>query len=79
MSRELEYDGYWEGKIEYRCDNCQKKESFLFSDEEGAKNYRQERKILRDEHGWIFTQIEGIWHDFCCESCKNAYIRKNTI
>lgn len=79
MSKELSFDGWWEGHAEYTCDNCGKTECFPFTDEEEAKDSRSHRKALRDDYGWITTKVEGQWHDFCCEACKNAWIRKNTI
>lgn len=79
MSKELVFDGWWEGRAEYSCDECRKTESFLFTDEEEAKDSRAHRKSLREDFGWITTKVEGQWRDFCSESCKNKYIRENTI
>lgn len=77
--REITFDGWWEGQVEYYCDQCRKCESFLFSDEEEAKNSRGHRKSLKEDCGWIFTKIEGEFHDFCSEKCHLEWIRRNTI
>lgn len=79
MSKELVFDGWWEGQAEYSCDECHKTEYFLFSDEEDAKNSRKHRKSLKEDYGWIFTKVDGEYKDFCSEACRNKYIRKNTI
>lgn len=79
MSRELEFDGYWEGAACYSCDECGKTVKFRFDSEETAKDAKAHRSALRRKRGWITTQVEDIWHDFCGESCKNKFIRKNTI
>lgn len=77
MSRDLEFDGYWEGEAVYRCDCCQKKAKFRFdSDHIDSKRHRA---ILREKEGWITTKVNGVWRDFCSEDCRNKYIRKNTI
>lgn len=79
MSRELMFDGYWEGEVEYTCDCCHKVVKFRFDDEESAKNNNGQRKALQRKRGWIFTKVNGHFVDFCSEDCRNAYIRKNTI
>ena len=78
MSRELEFDGWWEGNAAYSCDNCGKDRKFRFDGEDEAKDYDTQRECLRDE-GWLFTKINGRYHDFCSEACRNAFIRRNTI
>lgn len=77
MSRELEFDGYWEGDIVYSCDCCHKEVRFPFTSEEEAKSYA-ERSDLRKK-GWIFTKVNNRFIDACCENCRNKYIRLNTI
>ena len=79
MRDDLEFDGWWEGIATYRCDNCGKAVRFRFDSEESAKNYRRHRRILKEDEHWLFTQVDGKWKDFCCEKCRNEYIRKNTI
>ena len=77
MSRELEFDGYWEGNAVYYCDTCHRHYQFRFDSEDiDSKGHR---KILREKYGWITTKVNGAWHDFCCERCRNQYIRNNTI
>lgn len=77
MSRELEFDGYWEGNTVYSCDCCQKTKKFRFDSEDEAFS-KAHRQALRDA-GWIATKVNGQWKDFCCESCRNKYIRTQTI
>lgn len=79
MSRDLNFDGYWEGEAVYSCDNCQKEHKFRFDDETEAKNAKEHRATLRQRFGWITTKVEGVWIDVCCEKCRNDYIRRNTI
>jgi len=79
MSKELDFDGWWEGTAVYTCDCCHSEEKFRFDDEDEAKNSKEHRKILREDKGWFTTKIEGVWHDFCSEKCRNKYIRNNTI
>lgn len=77
MARELEFDGYWEGDAVYSCDECGDEERFRFdSDEVDSKGHRA---ILRSQKGWITTKVNDEWKDFCCEKCRNAYIRKQTL
>ena len=80
MARELEFDGYWEGNIRYSCDcaNCKKVVKIRFDSEEGAKDYKAERDILKKQ-GWNTTKVNGNFRDFCSEGCRNKYIRDNTI
>ena len=75
--RELEFDGYWEGEAVYYCDECGKSERFRFDSEE--IDSKAHRATLRNEKGWITTKVNGDWKDFCCESCRNKYIRKQTL
>lgn len=76
MSRDLEFDGWWEGEAVYSCDCCHKSERFRFDSED--IDSRSHRAQLRKQ-GWITTKVDGQWKDFCSEKCRNAYIRKNTI
>lgn len=77
MSRELQFDGYWEGEAVYTCDNCRKTGAkFRFDSEDvGSKEHRTELR----KQGWHFNKVNNQWKDFCCERCRNEYIRKNTI
>ena len=79
MAREMNFTGWWEGEVEYYCDNCGKMESFSFECEDEAKAYKNQQKILRKEFGWKVPEIiEGKYHEFCSEKCKNEWIKKNT-
>ena len=80
MSRELEFDGYWEGQACFTCDGpgCRNRAKFRFDSEEEAKDYKGQREQLKGM-GWIFTKVNGRFLDFCCESHRNDYIRKNTF
>jgi len=77
MSRELEFDGYWEGEAVYSCDQCHKREKFRFDSEDiDSKAHRRE---LREKKGWITTKVNGKWYDFDSEQCRNKFIRMNTL
>lgn len=80
MARELEFDGYWEGNVCYTCDcsECRKSVKIRFDSESGAKDFKAERVILK-QHGWSATKVNGNFRDFCSESCRNKFIRYNTI
>lgn len=79
MARDMEFGGWWEGTVTYSCDCCGKRVIFEFDDEESAKNCRGQRNALRKKRGWIFTKVNDRFKDFCGETCRNEYIRKNTI
>lgn len=61
---------------EYSCDCCGKDVSFPFDSED--IDSKAHRKELRERLGWITTKVDGEWHDFCCEACRNKYIRDTT-
>lgn len=76
MSRELEFYGWWQGDEVFTCDNCGKSRSFEFDSEDvGTKGHA----ALLKKEGWLVTKVNGRFIDSCCESCRNEYIRKNTI
>lgn len=78
MSRELQFDGYWEGEAIYSCDNhCGAEERFRFDSED--IDSKQHRAELREKKGWITTKVNGYWKDFCCENCRNDFIRRQTL
>jgi len=79
MSKHLNFDGYWEGEAVYECDQCQTDQKFRFDDEEEAKDSKTHRKTLRENHGWVMAKVNGQWKEFCCEDCRNKYIRSNTL
>lgn len=75
--RDLEFDGYWEGDAVYYCDNpgCKVHKSFRFDSEDvDSKGHRAELR----KQGWITTKVNGEWKDFCCENCRNQYIKTQT-
>ena len=74
--KDLEFDGWWEGEEVFTCDCCGRREKFHFDSED--IDTRGHRKLLKAK-GWIFTQVDGRWKDFCSERCRNKYIRDNTI
>lgn len=79
MSRELDFDGYWTGDAIYSCDcpGCTAEESYRF--ETSEVDSKEHRRELRQEKGWLTTKVDGEWKDFCCEACRNKYIRMKTI
>lgn len=79
MSRDLDFDGWWQGDAVYTCDcpGCTKSESFRFESED-ENDAKEHRRILRQDKGWNTTKINGKWYDFCCETCRNKAIRLKT-
>ena len=77
MARELEFDGFWEGNTVFTCDSCPKTRKFRFDSQDEAFS-KEHNKILRKE-GWVLVEVNGQLHNFCCERCRNSYIRKQTI
>lgn len=74
MSRDLDFSGWWQGDAVYSCDNCHQSEEFPFDSEDiDSKAHRAELH----KKGWISTKVNGEWKDFCCERCRNEYIKKN--
>lgn len=77
MSRELDFDGWWQGDAVYNCDcpGCHDKETYRFDSEEiDSKSHRADMR----KKGWITTKVEGEWKDFSSEACRNKYIRLKT-
>ena len=59
MSRELEFDGWWEGRAVYSCDCCHKTESFRFDSEDiDSKAHRKELREKKD-HDAGKRPVEG--------------------
>ncbi len=79
--RDLNFDGYWTGEVIYECDcpGCNVHYSFPFTSEEEAKNAKEQTAQLRKDCGWITTKVNGQFHDFCSETCRNKAIRMWTI
>lgn len=76
MSRELEFDGWWEGDEVFTCDTCGKRVKFRFDSEDvGTKEHRAEL----GKQGWLSTKVNGRFIDSCSEDCRNRYIRNQTI
>lgn len=73
MSRELQFDGYWEGEAVYTCDNCHKTEAkFRFDSEDvGSKEHRAELR----KQGWKTTFLGGKWYDFCTDRCMIQFVK----
>ena len=72
MSRELNFTGWWQGDAEYICDECGRSEEFPFDSEDvDSKAHRAELR----KRGWNVTKVGGEWRDFCCEKCRNEYIK----
>lgn len=63
------------GVISCMCDNCSATEEYEF--DECNPDYREAQEHIKSL-GWLSTQVQGAWKDFCSESCRNGYIRKNT-
>lgn len=54
--------------VEVECDNCGE------SCSEEGESLQECMNLLKDD-GWCFKFIEGHWYDFCCEACRNEYLR----
>ncbi len=65
---------YRVSEIVCSCDNCTNEERFDFDD--NNPDYKGVQKKLYSI-GWKSCKINGKWHDFCCEKCRNDYIKKN--
>lgn len=73
--KEIEWSElYGVGEIVCTCDNCSSEERFDFDN-----NYPDFRKVQDElrEIGWMPCKVNGEWHDFCCEKCRNTYIKEN--
>lgn len=75
MTRELNSDGYWEGDAVYSCDECGKESQRFRFDSEVVSSKEHRAELCK--RGWITTKVNGEWKDFCCEDCRNAYIKKH--
>lgn len=75
MSKEIDWGlVHGEGTINCICDNCGVVEDIDFDD---GPDFREAQDTIQDK-GWVSTKIKGQWFDFCCEDCRNQYIREHT-
>lgn len=75
MSKEVEWGViHGEGTIVCTCDNCGCEEEIEFDG--GRPDYREAQDEIEDL-GWMSTKVNGEWYDFCCESCRNQFIKNN--
>ena len=65
---------YGVGEVVCTCDMCSEYERFEFED--NNPDYKGVQKKL-NKLGWMSIQIGGKWHDFCCEKCRNTYIKEH--
>lgn len=76
MSKEVEWGQiYGEGEVICTCDTCGHQKRFPFED--SSPDYRGVQGQLFNI-GWTSCKVKGSWHDFCCEYCRNKYIKENT-
>lgn len=67
-------DAYGEGEIVATCDSCNKEDrSETFYDNE--PDYKAYQNTLVKK-GWLSTRVNHKWRDFCCEKCRNDFIKK---
>lgn len=65
-----------EGSIICTCDNCGMVETgYEFDD--GYPDYRAAQDKI-EALGWQSTKVRSVWKDFCCERCRNEFIKINT-
>ena len=75
MSKEIEWSElYGVGDVICCCDTCSTYERFEFED--NNPDYKCIQKELR-KLGWMSLKIGETWHDFCCEQCRNTYIKEH--
>lgn len=74
MSKEVDWGViHGEGDIVCTCDECGNEHLVPFEDQQ--VDYREAQRAIEDE-GWGSCQVNGEWKDFCCETCRNNYIKK---
>lgn len=66
---------YGEGNIVCTCDNCGREHEVDFDG--GAPDFREAQAEIRSM-GWQSLKIGGEWRDFCCEKCRNQFIKNNS-
>lgn len=75
MGKEVEWGViHGEGEIVCTCDACG--DEYVLPFEYGQIDYREAQRAIEEE-GWTSCQVNGEWHDFCCEKCRNDYIKKH--
>ncbi len=73
--KEIEWSKYYgAGEVVCTCDNCHTEKRFEFED--NNPDYKSIQMEL-NKLGWMPTKLGGRWHDFCCEKCRNTYIKEH--
>lgn len=73
MSKQIEWSEYYGvGEIVCTCDECSAYEKFDFDD--NSPDFKEAQSKIK-RLGWTSLQVQGKWKDFCCEECRNDYIR----
>lgn len=63
-------DRFWgETSVSIECDNCGE------SSYASGENLQECMDQFKEEEGWCFKLIGDHWHDFCCQACRNEYLR----
>lgn len=74
--KEIEWSKiYGEGKVVCSCDRCTQEVEFEF--ENNTPDYKSVQNEIR-KLGWLSCKVQGKWRDFCCEKCRNEFI-KDTV
>ena len=63
---------YGEGTVECCCDQCGEEIDFEFEDCKSDFGVIQQQLF---ECGWTAFRYHGKWHDFCCEKCRDQFIK----
>ncbi len=63
-----------EGVINCTCDQCHDWEDYVFDN--SYPDFKAAQQYLRSL-GWLSLQVHCKWKDFCCEDCRNNYIKEN--
>lgn len=74
MSKEVDWGLiHGEGDIVSTCEMCGLEHRYPFEDQD--VDYREAQRAIESE-GWTSCMVKEEWHDFCCEKCRNDYIKK---
>lgn len=76
MSKHIAWgEKFGEGEIVCACDGCGDVETIDFYDND--VDFKEAQSYIKSL-GWRSMQVNGEWQDFCCEDCRNKFIRDNT-
>lgn len=71
MSKSIIYDDHINANVighTIECDSCGRKEQHMNT------SYKLINQKLKED-GWIVTNFDGKWVDFCSQECRNSYTK----